>query len=173
MQKHKVCSFFGHRKINITEELKEKVKSIIEDLILNHGVTSFLFGSRSEFDYLCHLLVTELKEKYPNIKRIAYTCKSESCILENEKEKWKRIFYNLHKEEVNILGYEEEFEHKTKFNAGRASYIERNQAMIDDSDCCVFYYNENYTPPTKTNSGTKIAYKYALKKNKHIINLIK
>ena len=61
MQKHKVCSFFGHRKINITEELKEKVKSIIEDLILNHGVTSFLFGSRSEFDYLCHLLVTELK----------------------------------------------------------------------------------------------------------------
>ena len=27
----KTCSFFGHRKIVITEELKEKVKRVIED----------------------------------------------------------------------------------------------------------------------------------------------
>ena len=30
MQKHKICSFFGHRKIDITEELKQKVKELIE-----------------------------------------------------------------------------------------------------------------------------------------------
>ena len=42
----KVCSFFGHRKIEITEELKQKVKLIIEDLIINQNVTTFLFGSR-------------------------------------------------------------------------------------------------------------------------------
>lgn len=54
MQKHKTCSFFGHRKIEITEELKEKVRAIVEDLIVNHNVLIFLFGSRSDFDYLCH-----------------------------------------------------------------------------------------------------------------------
>ena len=72
-----------------------------------------------------------------------------------------------------MRGFEEEFEHKTKYEAGKASYIKRNQAMIDDSDFCVFYYNEDYTPSTKTNSGTKIAYKYAIKMKKKVINLFK
>ncbi len=61
--------------------------------------------------------------------------------------------------------------HKTKYDAGRASYVERNQAMINDSDFCIFYYNKNYIPKTKTKSGTKIAYEYALRKKKNIINL--
>ena len=69
MKEYKVCSFFGHRKIEITEELKQKLKEIVEDLIINHNVLTFLFGSRSDFDYLCHLVVTELKEKYPFILR--------------------------------------------------------------------------------------------------------
>ena len=43
--------------------------------------------------------------------------------------------------------------------------------MIDKSNYCVFYYNANYTPLKKRNSGTKIAYDYAVKKKKIIINL--
>lgn len=40
--------------------------------------------------------------------------------------------------------------------------------MIDCSDLVVFYFNENDIP---LKSGTKIAYAYALKKNKKMINL--
>jgi len=58
MQKHKIYSFFGHRNVVVAEELKEKLKAIIENLIVNHNVLTFLFGSRSNFDYLCHLVVT-------------------------------------------------------------------------------------------------------------------
>ena len=72
-----------------------------------------------------------------------------------------------------MLGFEEEFEHKTKYEAGRASYVERNQAMINDSDYCVFYYDKNYFPLTRTKSGTKLAYEYAVRKNKKVINLFK
>ena len=63
------------------------------------------------------------------------------------------------------------------YSAGKASYVERNQAMIDVSDFCIFYYNEEYQPPRRkrTNrdlstyqpkSGTRLAYEYAVQKSK-------
>ena len=60
----KACSFFGHRDTPQTEELKRKVKEIVEHLIVKEGVDTFLFGSRSKFDGLCLLVVAELKKKY-------------------------------------------------------------------------------------------------------------
>lgn len=179
----KTCSFFGHRKIEISEELKQKVKEIIEDLIVNHNVLTFLFGSRSDFDHLCHVIVTELKERFLNIKRISYTCRSEFCILENEKQKWEKIYSYFEKKEVCILGFEEEVEHKTKYTSGKASYVERNHAMINDSDYCVFFYDEKYNPPKRKKSkkdlfeyqpksGTKLAYNYAKQKRKIVLNIL-
>ena len=182
MSDYKTCSFFGHRKINITEAREQKLKVIIEDLIINHNVTTFLFGSKSEFDSLCHSIVSELKQKYPIIKRVNYTSKSESSLLENEREEWEKILSKLEKRKIILLGYEEEFEHKTKYTSGRASYIERNYAMIDDSDYCIFYYDENYKPPLRKykksdvfeyqpNSGTSLSFKYAKQKRKNLINI--
>ena len=77
--------------------------------------------------------------------------------------------------------YEETYFPTKLENAGKYSYVKRNYEMIDSSTYCVFYYNENYTPPLnrqalpsfKRTSGTKIAYTYATKKNKNIINLYK
>ena len=53
--------------------------------------------------------------------------------------------------------------------------------MIDRSDYCVFYYNPNYLPNMRKvskqslyyqpKSGTKLAYDYAVKKGKSIMNL--
>lgn len=171
MEKHKVCSFFGHRKIGANNNLKHRVKDCVEDMIIKHNVQTFLFGSKSSFNDLCHLVVSELKEKYPNIKRICYTCKSETCTLEHERLELEKIYSRVLNKEIHLLGFEEEFEHKTKYNAGKLSYIKRNQAMINDSDFCVFYYNTDYMPSAKTNSGTKIAYEYAVRKNKLITNL--
>ena len=64
------CCFFGHRKITETDKLKSNLYSEIEKLITNEKVHTFLFGSKSQFDDLCHTIVTELKEKYPHIKRV-------------------------------------------------------------------------------------------------------
>ena len=58
-------------------------------------------------------------------------------------------------------------------NAGRSSYVERNYEMIDTSSYCIFYYNENYIAPSRRKSGTRIAYEYAVKKGKKLINLYK
>ena len=71
---------------------------------------------------------------------------------------------------------------KILITKGKAAYVERNYEMIDNSSYCVIYYDENYLPPRRKNSrrdlfdyqpnsGTKLAYDYAVKKGKSIMNL--
>ena len=130
----KSCCFIGHRNTKLTDIELLDLKNIIKDLIVNHGVSRFLFGSKSNFNYICHDIVTQLKEDYPNISRCCYTCRSESCILEIEREKLQKSYRAIIKKDISLRGYEEEIEFKSKFNAGKASYIERNYEMINASD---------------------------------------
>lgn len=153
----KTCCFFGHRKINETEELKERLRETIENLIVNKKVDTFLFGSKSRFNDLCHELVSEIRKKFPHIKRI-YVRAEYPYINERYKE------YLLRE-------YEETYYPERIIMAGKATYIERNFEMINNSLFCVVYYDEQHTPNTRK-SGTKIALDYALKQGKQIINII-
>ena len=62
-------SFVGHRKIKETQKLQNSLYDTILSLI-NTGATTFLFGSRSEFDDLAWEIVTEIKKQYPFIQRV-------------------------------------------------------------------------------------------------------
>ena len=173
----KKCCFVGHRAITASEALTENLTKTIERLIAEEGVKYFLFGSRSEFDDLCHSIVTALKEKYPHIVRVAYTRRSEYAVKAEEKEKMERTWASVLKTDVKLKDYDAEVQSEKVYSAGKASYVERNQAMIDVSDFCIFYYNEEYQPPRRkrTNrdlstyqpkSGTRLAYEYAVQKSK-------
>ncbi|MBR3884983.1 MAG: DUF1273 family protein [Clostridia bacterium] len=177
---HKSCCFIGHRKIIETKELKQRLKNTLENLIKEKQVRTFIFGSRSEFDFLCHTIVSNLMNIYPTIKRVVYTCKSELAVLKHDKEELEQMFSNAFKQDITLCEYEKEIEHKTKFTSGKASYIERNKAMIDASDYCIFYYDENYKPQKRKHSkndvfeyqpksGTSLAYNYAKQKKKNIL----
>ena len=61
--------FIGHRKIQKKEELASSIKQTVLTLI-QKGITTFLFGSKSEFDDLAWQVVSDLKITYPFIKRI-------------------------------------------------------------------------------------------------------
>ena len=162
------CCFFGHRKIDKTPELIERLTKVIEVLILEKAVSIFYFGSKSQFDDLCHKVVTDLKEKHPYIKRV-YVRSSFQHIPD-----WY--------EDSLLNHYEDTYFPEQMENAGRASYVERNQEMINKSDFCVIYYDENYLPPRRKNSrrdlidyqpksGTAVAYSHAVKKRKEIVNV--
>ena len=43
----KTCCFIGHRKIEITDTLREILYSTISDIIIKSNITTFLFGSKS------------------------------------------------------------------------------------------------------------------------------
>lgn len=151
----KVC-FIGHKTIKKTEKLICLLKETILSLI-QRGITIFIFGSKSEFDNLSLEIVTEFKKTYPFIKRVYV--RSAFQYIDKNYEKYLLKLYD-----------ETYFPHKIE-KAGKYSYVERNYEMIDNSSCCVFYYDENYITSLKRNSGTKIAYEYAIKKKKEIFNL--
>lgn len=151
------CCFFGHRTINETEELKEKLCDMIENLIVNEKVDTFLFGSKSRFDSLCLELVTKLKEKHPHIKRVYV--RTEYPVID---ESYRAYL---------LESYEETYYPKKLVGAGRAVYVERNYEMIDRSRFCVVYYDKTHTP-VKRKSGTKFAYDYAVKRGRAIVNAV-
>ncbi len=164
-----VC-FIGHRTLRIDEELITSLKKTIIELI-KKGATTFLFGSKSEFDDLSWKIVTEIKETYPFIKRVYVRSAYQ--------------YIDKHYEKYLLEHYEETYFPLKLEKAGKCSYVERNYEMVDISTYCVFYYNENYVPmlkqqpkhgsllPPKRKSGTKIAYNYAVKRRRTIINLYK
>ena len=177
----KACSFFGHRDTPQTDELKQKVRKTVERLIVEEGVDTFLFGSRSKFDELCHIVVTELKEKYPHIQRIAYLCKHESgCLAGKGKDEQRRI-KELTGRDVYIREFEDIKRSDRINSAGRGAYVERNQFMIQDSDYCIFYFqiqsslskqqnSKHKKNDNKKRSGTMYVYEYALQqKNRNKI----
>ena len=169
MCKDKACCFFGHRKINGTPELTEKLEAVIESLIKEKAVNIFYFGSKSEFDSLCLKVVTDLKEKYPHIKRIYV--RAEFPYIDDSYKKYL------------LESYEDTYYPEKMINAGRAAYVERNYEMIDNSSYCICYYDENYAPPKRRNrrrdltdyqpkSGTKLAYDYAVSRRLTVYNTL-
>lgn len=167
-KKH-TCCFFGHRRIEISDELVNRIKEAVEDLITDKNVDTFLFGSKSRFDTLCVNVVTELKKKYPHISRIYV--RAEFPYIDEDYAAYL------------LESYDYTYYPERMINAGRASYVERNYEMIDKSNYCIIYYDENYMPPRRKNSrrdlfdyqpesGTKLAHNYAVKKGLRIINLL-
>ena len=159
---HSVC-FIGHRTIADTPALRERLRDVLIELIKG-GTVNFIFGDHSAFNDLCYEAVTQLKEKHPAICRIRFRKDYEDA------DDYTMSFL--------ITGFEDCICPKGVGSAGRASYVERNQAMIRESDVCVFYYDEAYLPARRGRqkddpppSGTAAAYAYALQKKKPIINL--
>ena len=152
-----ICCFFGHRTINETKELKAKLIEIIEKLIADEKVDTFLFGSKSRFNSLCLEVITEMKEKHPHIKRVYV--RAEFPYISNQYKNYL------------LESYEDTYYPEKIMNSGKTSYVERNYEMIDNSQYCILYYDEQYAPTTRK-SGTKIALDYAIKQQKKIIMVI-
>lgn len=149
-----VCCLLGHRDLPETDEIKENLYKAIEDLIVNKNVRTFLFGSKSRFNDLCYNAVTEIKSKYPDIKRVYVRAEYPQISGEYKAYLLKR--------------YEDTFFPENLYGAGRAVYIKRNLAMIENSRYCIVYYRKEIAARLKK-SGTETAYRYALKRQKEIV----
>ena len=151
-----VACFIGHRTITITDELYERIRTTVLDLIDNQDVDTFLFGSRSQFDELCLKIVTEIKEIRPHIRRIYV--RAEYPYISADYKKYLLTFYD------------ETYMPESIIHAGKAVYIERNRHMIDSSDICIFYCDTN-SIHDQYYMGTRLAYRYAQKMSRLMHNM--
>lgn len=175
-------AFIGHRTVKDAAQMKKKLTDTISKLI-EDGADTFLFGSKSEFNSLCWNVVTELQTQYPNIKRICYTTPHELAITSKEdRDQMEHLYSIVVGGERHFKDYEGAVESQKSQNATTDTYIMRNQEMIDNSDICVFYYDKDYLPPRRKQSkrsvwgyqpqsGTAIAFTYARRRKKTIINM--
>ncbi len=152
-----IATFIGHRDIEIDKSFYQWLKEYLLYLIDSNEVNTFLFGSKSQFDTICLKAVTELKEIRPHIKSVYVRAEYQYI-----NEDYKNYLLTI---------YDETYMPDSVKLAGKASYVKRNFYMIDISDICIFYYDENYVQTMNARSGTKIAYHYAVSKQKSIINL--
>lgn len=106
--------------------------------LLEQGVATFLFGDHSEFNTLCYEVVSELREVYPKIRRIHYRTDYPDA--------------DAYTMQFLLDGYEDSICPDGVAAAGKAAYVERNQAMIQASDFCVFYFNNEYLPASRKES---------------------
>ena len=153
MKKEMICSFFGHRHIELTDELYATAAAEISRSV-DLGCRVFYFGGYGEFDELCYKIVSTVKEENPDLDIKRIYCVSQERYLRKNVPYFKRERY----EEIIYL--------MPSFEGWYKSIYFRNCAMIDESDVVIFYAEQ------RENSGAYKAYKYAKgKKDKYIVNL--
>ena len=150
---HKICSFFGHSSIEITDKLKVQLQEKLTQLIVNENIDCFFFGGFGMFDDLCYKIVSELKKGYPNISRVFCTADLR-WLRPSKRPKW------LNEEEYEEITYLD-----LKFDYWYTRIYYRNCEMIDQSDYVIFYVKD------EENSGAFKAMQHAIKKKKQFINI--
>ena len=148
VEKEEICCFIGHRHVEDEEDIRQKIREIVTTLVRERRIKTFLFGSRSRFDDLCHEEVTELRGRYPEIRRIYVRAEFPVITAQYESYLLRRFEETVYPDCVK--------------GAGRAAYIKRNQYMMDHFAVCVFYCREFEKHAVNCKkSGTRIALAYA------------
>ena len=152
MEENKICSFFGHRTIELTEKLKATTTAEILRSV-DFGCRTFYFGGYGEFDALCYEIVSKIKEEHPEWELRRIYCVSQERYLRKD----VRYFHREDYDEVIYLA--------PAFEGWYKSIYFRNCAMIDRSDYLIFYAE------AREDSGAYKAYRYAQRRKKTAVNL--
>lgn len=150
MEDIKRCCFAGHSDI-WDSSLAEKIKSVAEDLILNHNVREFWVGNYGNFDGSAASVIRELQKTYTDVKLdlvIPYLTKSIN--------EYKELYY---KKCDNILIADIPENTPKRFHITKA-----NEYMVNNSDFLICYIQRSWGRAITT-------YKYAKRKKLQIFNI--
>ena len=122
-------SFFGHREIENSLEVEQKLEAILTELIKTKQYIEFLVGREGEFDILAASVVKRVKKQidYGNCSLIWVLPYMKAEFRDNEKE------YLDYYDDVEICDQSAKAHYKSAMQI-------RNRAMVNRSDlviCCI------------------------------------
>ena len=132
MEEDKICCFFGHRKIQVTEKLYATTTAEILKSV-NLGCRVFYFGGYGEFDELCYKIVSKIKKENPTLNITRVYCVPQERYLRKNSPHFNRANYE------NVIYLSPAFEGWYK------SIYFRNCAMIDKSSVAFFTRKQGRT----------------------------
>jgi len=151
-------SFFGEKEINIDTvlPLTHKVYLLLEKIVKENEEVIFLAGRNKGFDYVAANAIDRVKHWVRNDN-------STFCLVLHDMEEYYKKFIDMQEDFYDEIEICEE-----SLNCYREiSFYVKNQTMIDRSDLVIFYLD-----PENTDCDEALAYKYAVKKKKNIVNLM-
>ena len=179
----KTCCFIDSGIVYINRRKETQIYDVLESIVVNDGVGTFIFGGRTTFADMCLDIVTALKNKYPHITRVRYICGNEAAVLQSKYDRYKGIYMPFEGMSVYQAIVDKEYRVTPKSVGGPDVYAERDMAMVDNSDICVFYYSDERHMVSQYNRheiafciedvNCKNIYNHARQKHKKIINLYK
>lgn len=146
-------SFFGHRELQNSILLEEKLMSILRELLNEKEYVEFLVGRDGDFDRLATSAVRTVIKKYAN--------ENASLILVLP---YERAEYRDNKDSFEAFYDEVQICYESSKAHPKAAILLRNKQMIERSDlviCAIF----------RKSGGAYKAVSYAETLNKKIINL--
>lgn len=153
----KKVAFFGHRKIFNQTTVQERIVEILNE-ITQKGFCNILIGCHGDFDNLA--LSTCLSYKKDTGRDIKISVVLTSLSFLNKDKYGYSMAESIKNRNCETLFYDIEDVHfKNRITVS-------NKKMIDDSDMIICYVDM-----TSYKSGAKNAIKYAMKKNKTVVNL--
>lgn len=146
-----IITFLGHGDLSEKGCNKQLLSKVLEDSI-KKGADAFYCGGYGDFDGACVMCVDELKAVYPDVKIymiIPYT----------------NALVKLKLQYIKKLGKFDGFVYpEISFDSFKDAIEKRNEWMVDNSDAVIAFVNRGY-------GSAHTALKYAIKKNKPIVNL--
>ena len=150
------CCFTGHRTIpeNDTESVRAMLRTTIDTLYREMGVTTFYAGGCTGFDTLAAQAVLEYRSSHPDVELIVVVpyCDQPMGWNQDDKAEYDRILAAA-SDAVCLADH--------YYNG---CMPRRNRYMVDRSAVCVSYQ-------TKPDGGTATTVKYAQRKGLTVWNL--
>ncbi len=145
-----IVTFCGHSRCLLTADELIALENHLTYIIEKEPFCTFYLGGYGNFDRVCFNVLTKLKQRYKNIKRVFIT----------------PYICNYDKLKTLSKTYDETIYPPLENTPLRFAINKRNRWMIQNSNILICYV-------TNTFGGAYTTYKYAKTKNLKIINICK